>query len=90
MHAKTLDIIYRLMLGAYTARIELFKFAFAFSIGLFIWSLIMIAESSGSRKRSRKKIRGIILMSVSILGMLTLMFIYFSAKTNAGASWFGL
>ncbi len=75
-----------ILLGAYTARLELFKFMFFFAFGLLIWSCFLFYESSGSSTRKSKKKRAVILMVFSSAAVATMSVIWLLSKTNVG--WF--
>jgi len=75
-----------ILLGAYTARLELFKFMFFFAFGILIWSCFLFYESSGSSTRKSKKKRAVILMVFSSVAVATMSVIWLLSKTNVG--WF--
>ncbi|RXK59756.1 hypothetical protein ESA94_11905 [Lacibacter luteus] len=77
-----------ILLGAYTARLELFKFFFFFSFGMLIWSCYLFYESSGSNSRKKKKKRAVILMVLSSVIVAGMSVIWFLSKTNIGEYWF--
>ncbi len=73
-----------ILLGAYTARLELFKFLFFLAFGLLIWSCFLYYDSSGSNSRKRKKRRAVILMVFSSVAVATMSVIWLLSKTNIG------
>lgn len=75
-----------ILLGAYTARLELFKFMFFLAFGILIWSCFLFYESSGSSTRKRKKRRAVYIMIFSSVAVATMSIIWLLSKTNVG--WF--
>lgn len=76
-----------ILLGAYTARLELFKFFFFLSVGVLIWSFFLFYDASGSSSRKRKKKRAIILMIVSAVFVAGMSVTWLLSKTNMGWWW---
>lgn len=73
-----------ILLGAYTARVELFKFFFFFVFGALLWSFFLYFDSLGSNVRKRKKRRAIILMITSGILVLGMSVTWLLSKTNVG------
>jgi hypothetical protein len=73
-----------ILLGAYTARLELFKFFFFLSFGALIWSFFLFYDASGSSSRRRKKKRAIILMVISSVLVAGMSVTWLLSKTNMG------
>jgi membrane protein DedA with SNARE-associated domain len=73
-----------ILLGAYTARVELFKFFFFFVFGALLWSFFLYFDSFGSNVRKRKKRRAIILMITSGILVLGMSVTWLLSKTNVG------
>lgn len=73
-----------ILLGAYTARLELFKFFFFFVFGALIWSFFMYFDAVGSNSRKNKKRRAIVLMVVSAVLVLGMSVTWLLSKTNVG------
>ncbi|MEJ8817863.1 hypothetical protein [Lacibacter sp. H407] len=73
-----------ILLGAYTARLELFKFFFFLSFGALIWSFFLFYDASGSSSRRRKKKRAIILMVISSVLVAGMSVTWLMSKTNVG------
>jgi hypothetical protein len=73
-----------ILLGAYTARIELFKFFFFLCFGTLIWSFFMYYDASGSSSRKSKKRRAVIIMVVSAVMVAGMSVTWILSKTNMG------
>jgi membrane protein DedA with SNARE-associated domain len=76
-----------ILLGAYTAKLELFKFFFFLAVGTLIWSFFLYYESLGSNSYKRKKRRAIILMVVSAVLVAGMSVTWLLSKTNMGWWW---
>lgn len=77
-----------ILLGAYTARLELFKFVFFFSFGMLLWSIYLFYDSSGSNSRKLKKKRAVVLMVLSSVVVAVMSVVWLLGKTNIGEYWF--
>jgi biotin transporter BioY len=74
----------RYLLGLFTARLELFKFFFVFSIGFLLWSIYLYNLYSGSLSKRKKKIRALIMMILSALLIFLMGISWLLSKTNYG------
>ena len=72
------------LLGLYTARLELFKFFFFMTFGLFLWSIFLVFQASGSSTRKKKKRRAYILMIVAGVLLIGMSITWLLSKTNVG------
>lgn len=72
------------LLGLWTARLELFKFLFFMSFGVFLWSIYLLIEASGSSGRKSKKRNAIILVVISSTVLLGMAATWLLSKTNIG------
>lgn len=73
-----------ILLGAYTARLELFKFFFFLSFGALIWSFFLFYDSAGSNRRRLKKRRAVVLMVISAVLVAGMSVTWLLSKTNMG------
>jgi len=73
-----------ILLGAYTARLELFKFFFFLSFGALIWSFFLFYDSTGSNRGRLKKRRAIVLMVISATLVAGMSVTWLLSKTNMG------
>ncbi|MFN8265933.1 MAG: hypothetical protein U0T11_07665 [Chitinophagaceae bacterium] len=72
------------LLGLYTARLELFKLMFFIVFGLFLWSIYLVYDASGSSTRKRRKKRAILIMSIAFIALMAMSVTWLLSKTNVG------
>jgi len=72
------------LLGLYTARLELFKLIFFIVFGLFLWSIYLVHDASGSSTRKRRKKRAILIMSIAFIALMAMSVTWLLSKTNVG------
>ena len=72
------------LLGLYTARLELFKFFFCMAFGLFLWSIFLAYQASGSSTRKKKKRRAYIIMTIAGVLLIGMSITWLLSKTNVG------
>jgi hypothetical protein len=73
-----------ILLGLWAARLELFKFLFFMSFGVFLWSIYMLIEASGSSSRKSKKRNAMLLVVVSSVVLIGMAATWLLSKTNIG------
>jgi hypothetical protein len=73
-----------ILLGAYTARLEMFKFFFFLSFGMLLWSCYMYYEAAGSNRQKKKKRRAVFLMVLSSIVVAGMSITWLLSKTNIG------
>jgi hypothetical protein len=72
------------LLGLYTARLELFKFFFFFVLGVFVWSIYLFIQASGSSTRKRKKKRALLFLIFSGIVLILMAVSWLLSRTNVG------
>lgn len=73
-----------IILGLWAARLELFKFLFFMSFGVFLWSVFLLIEASTSSGRTRRKRRALVLVIVSSIVLFGMAVTWLMSKTNIG------